>query len=410
MITTIVKKLKSFQVGENGTVLVFVGLILMPMLLILGLAVDSSHGLVEKQRLQMACDAAAKAGSANGKGVAATITSQAQSVFTANTAHMTNITGPTITVNTSAKTVTVSASIVVANPFMTLGGIPTTTYSVSSTWSLNTPTANNGCIYSLDPSASGAINLNNGSQVKITGCGVYANSSSTTAVEVSGGSNLTASFLNVVGNYSVSGGSSVTTTQAPTTGASAVSNPIGTLTIPSYSSCTHNNFYASTTQTINPGVYCNGISVGGGVTLTLNPGQYIIDGGTLAPGGGATIKGSNVTIILTKQLSSSYASINISNGATAILSAPTGNTSNPFNGIVIYQNPNAPSGVTNVITGGSNLSISGIVYLPTQIINFSGGSTTNAACTILIAYDLILPQGITVNCPSTVLPNYMYSR
>jgi hypothetical protein len=49
------------------------------------------------------------------------------------------ITGPTISVDTTNKTVTVSASIVVANTFMALGGIPTSTYNATSTVPLTNP-------------------------------------------------------------------------------------------------------------------------------------------------------------------------------------------------------------------------------------------------------------------------------
>lgn len=136
MITNLVKKIKSFHKGEKGAVLIFVGLCLLPMLLMLGLAVDSSYGLAEKRKLQMAVDAAAKAGAANGGGVPATITAEAQKIFNANTANMTGITGPNISPNITANTVTVSASVIVSNVFMSMGGIPTSTYNASATASL----------------------------------------------------------------------------------------------------------------------------------------------------------------------------------------------------------------------------------------------------------------------------------
>ena len=136
MISILAEKFKSFHNAERGAVLIFVGLCLLPMLLTLGIAVDSSYGLAEKRKLQMAVDAAAKAGAANGKGVSATITSEAQKIFTANTANMTGITGPNISTNLTADTVTVSASIIVSNVFMTMAGIPTSTYNATASASL----------------------------------------------------------------------------------------------------------------------------------------------------------------------------------------------------------------------------------------------------------------------------------
>lgn len=137
MITALARKLKSFHTEDRGAVLIFVGLCLLPMLLMLGLAVDSSYGLAKKRQLQMAVDAAAKGGAANGNGVAATITSEAQKMFTANTANMTGITGPNVSPNLTAGTVTVSASILVSNVFMSMAGKPTSTYNASATASLS---------------------------------------------------------------------------------------------------------------------------------------------------------------------------------------------------------------------------------------------------------------------------------
>lgn len=136
MIRATVKKIKSLYQSDKGGVFVFVALCLSSLFLMLGLAVDSSSGLAQKRKLQMACDAAAKAGAANGNGVTATMTSEAQKVFMVNTAGMTGITGPTVSVNTATNTVTVAASIVVPNVFMAIGGIPKSTYNATATVSI----------------------------------------------------------------------------------------------------------------------------------------------------------------------------------------------------------------------------------------------------------------------------------
>jgi hypothetical protein len=137
MFHILIKKIKSLYKTDKGGVLVFVALCLSSLFLMLGLAVDSSSGLAQKRKLQMACDMAAKAGAANGNGVTATITSEAQKVFMINTAGMTGITGPTVSVNTATQAVTVAASIVVPNVFMGIGGIPNSAYSATATASMN---------------------------------------------------------------------------------------------------------------------------------------------------------------------------------------------------------------------------------------------------------------------------------
>ena len=137
MIRAIASTFQALRRGEKGAVMVFVGLCLLPLFLILGLAIDSSIGLEQKRKLQSAVDIAAKSGVANGNGVPATITSEAQKIFAANTPNMTNITGPNILVNTAANTVTVSASIAVSNTFMGLAGFTSTNYNASATVPMN---------------------------------------------------------------------------------------------------------------------------------------------------------------------------------------------------------------------------------------------------------------------------------
>jgi hypothetical protein len=60
------------------------------------------------------------------------------------------------------------------------------------------------------------------------------------------------------------------------THASPVDNPYARLAVPSYSGCTRINYKLETqrTETVSPGVYCDGIEVVSGATLNLEPGAY----------------------------------------------------------------------------------------------------------------------------------------
>lgn len=128
-----INQVRCFLNAHNGGVLVFLALCAIPLILTLGLSVDSSYGLLQKTKLRMATDAAAKAGLANGNGVTATIISEAQKVFAVNVGGMTGISGPNVSVDNNGKSVTVSASIIVPNTFMVFGGIPNSSYNASST-------------------------------------------------------------------------------------------------------------------------------------------------------------------------------------------------------------------------------------------------------------------------------------
>lgn len=133
MLKNILTKLKSWKNEDKGGVLILVGMSILPLFLMLGLAVDGSYGLVQKRKLQVAVDAAAKAGSAYGNGNYGQAQTNASIMFSATSAGMNGtITGPNVTYNSATNCVTVSASIAVPTYFMQLGGINSATYSASS--------------------------------------------------------------------------------------------------------------------------------------------------------------------------------------------------------------------------------------------------------------------------------------
>jgi hypothetical protein len=213
-------------------------------------------------------------------------------------------------------------------------------------------------------------------------------------VSLSGGASLTASNLNIVGSYNTSGGSTVTAKIK--TGAPATTDPYASLAVPSFSTsgCSPDpNLSGGKTKTIPPGCY-NGITVSGGSTLTMSAGNYVINGGGINLSGGSTVTmgagiyilfnlsggdpvtASGVSFVLTGSKSSGWASVNISGGATLTLTPPT---SGSMQGVALYLDRNAPAN-TDGFSGGSTMSITGSLYLPSQTVNYSGGSSTISAC------------------------------
>ena len=73
------------------------------------------------------------------------------------------------------------------------------------------------------------------------------------------------------------------------------------------------------------------------------------------------------------------------NGGTDIdLRAPTG-TSDPYKGVLFYQDPRAPSNGVNKLNGGSDMVLKGAVYFPNQQIQFNGDNNSSSNnCTQII--------------------------
>jgi len=139
------------------------------------------------------------------------------------------------------------------------------------------------CIYALDPSASGAIDVGGSAGVS-SACGLYDNSTSSSALIVSGGGTITAPLVGVAGGTTVNGGGST----PPSTGIAQFGGPLAYIAEPTVPSGKCSSYH---TQNISgsitaPQTYCGGIHINAGNAVTFGSDPYIIDGGgitTVAP-------------------------------------------------------------------------------------------------------------------------------
>jgi hypothetical protein len=279
----------------------------------------------------------------------------------------TTVTGVTLaSVTTPAVTVTVQRTLTTS--LMRFLGISTVTIKAKATSGM-VSTVPATCLYVLDPSAASAFVASNGASVTMN-CGLEVNSSNATAASITGAATVTATSATVVGGAVVS--NSGTITPSFTTGVAATTDPFASLPSPSVGACTQTNYnpgYGS--WTLNPGVYCGGITISNGSTAVFNPGTYIIKGGGIQFIGGSTITGSGVMFYLTGT-NSTYGSVNMSNGVSVTLSAET---SGSYLGVLFYQDRSITSSNNATFIGGSSETLTGTLYFPTTGITFSNGSS-----------------------------------
>jgi len=165
------------------------------------------------------------------------------------------------------------------------------------------------------------------------------------------------------------------------TGIRPVADPYKDVEPPSFGTCTENNFQANKSETINPGVYCGGIAVHAGATVTLNPGIYYLDGGDLAVNGNAGLTGNGVTLVFTSKNRNGFATASINGNATVNLTPPN---YGPTAGIVMFGDRRMPAGTSFKLNGGASQYFGGAVHLPTATINFSGGNGSGTSCTQIV--------------------------
>jgi Flp pilus assembly protein TadG len=405
VIGSCVRGLRALRRDRNANVTVLTALTAPILVGFVGLAIDASTWSNAKSSVQGAADqaalSAATAAMAGGSSIQNEVTSVAKLNGYANGVNGAVVTYTELT--TGAYTTTAPGYQVVITQsqnlyFSSIFLSTPPTVSGRSVAKASTPP----CILALGTSGAGIAASGGSTTISATKCDVDVDSSSASALTLSGGSSLTATDLNIMGSYQTSGGSYIggTTKINPNT---SVKNPYN-LSVPTFSGCDQTNYGTSVSATISPGVYCGGISVNGGSShLTINPGTYIINGGSFNVSAGS-VSGSGVTIVLTNK-TGTWGIVNVSGGGTLNLSAPSSGT---MQGVVIFMDPNAPS-QTNYISGGSNLSIVGSVDLPSQILNFSGGSSTGTSCLQLIAASFVFSGGSSLgrSCGSTVVPGFL---
>jgi hypothetical protein len=266
-----------------------------------------------------------------------------------------------------------------------------------------------GCIYIMDPTASGALSLS-GTPAVVSSCGVYINSNSGSALSANGTATLTASEIDIVGGYSFGG----TLHPTPITGVSPTPDPLAYLQPPDLTGMTVRSTSQVTVDgwaitTLLPGIYKGGIYVKNG-TAILSPGTYVIEGGGIGTqNSNSIITGVGVTIYNTCSnspgscsSSSDYAGFSLSGNSTVALSAPLTGT---YASILIMEDRSIPVNTySDTFGGGSTATYVGTIYAPKASITMYGNAATTSY-TILVADELSMVGNTSINNNYNALPS-----
>jgi hypothetical protein len=263
-----------------------------------------------------------------------------------------------------------------------------------------------GCMYVLDPTASKALEIKSDGDVIADNCEVVVNSTASDAIAVSNnGSTLDAASIAVTGNYTL--GSGATISPEPQTAVPPTPDPLAYLVMPTIpSTCDYTSKVVSggATETLSPGVYCNGLVVQNDLTVAnLNPGLYILKGrngaASLNVQSGATINslGTGVTFIITADDDGNYGQVNLQSGSFVNLSATTSPATNFSLGILFYQDPAAPPNIWNIFHSSTTLTLNGTLYFPTQYVELGGSGADITISGGIVAKRIKVQSDGTVN-------------
>ncbi|HXJ03226.1 MAG TPA: hypothetical protein VNH44_18555 [Micropepsaceae bacterium] len=250
------------------------------------------------------------------------------------------------------------------------------------------------CLLALDPTAADAFDISNNGVVSNPSCGVASNSNSNSSLRISNNGAVNGP-VSVVGNWSLSNNADLNGTPLQNH-AAAIPDPYVDMDLQTIPSCTAQPASGGGTISLTPGHFCTGWNYGNNVTVNLAPGFYYIDQ-QLSVGNNAILNGTGgVTIIV----NGNYA-IQFSNNVRINITAPS---TGPYAGMAFFGTRTGSVGVTQTFSNNSVLNIKGVVYFPSQTINFqNNGSTTSGGCTQVIGRLIRVSNNVNLdnNCAGT---------
>lgn len=357
---------------REGSVAATFALALIPMVGLVGAAVDYSSANSARASLQAALDAALIAGAKDGS---ANWTTAALNVFNANLkAKLAINVNPTLQL-TSTRAYTGRVTATVPSNFLGVLGVSGIDIGVNGTVTVPPSTGAYYCVMALNRTAQAALHLTGNASITINApkCVIQVNSSNSRAVELNGNAYIRSVQNCFVGGVSTVGNASLS--PAPDPACKPIPDPFANYPRPSVGACDHNNYQLSgnKTATLQPGVYCGGMTFSGPVNVTFAPGLYVIKDGVISESGG-TFTGNGVSFFLTGY----NTSLQLSGQANWHLVAAAGG---PLPGFAIFLDPDGPSGLAgsfSSLSGQSELYFEGIVYLPKQEVTVSGNASAIA--------------------------------
>jgi hypothetical protein len=134
-----------------------------------------------------------------------------------------------------------------------------------------------------------------------------------------------------------------------------------------------------------------------GANVTLAPGIYYLNQGSLSVNGGSTLTGNGVTLVFTSSSGRNYASATINGGANVNLTAPR---DGPTAGIVLFGDRLMTVGTPFKLNGGSSEIFQGAVYVPAGAVTFAGGADSTNGCLQLVANTITFVgnSNFAINC------------
>lgn len=388
---------------QKGMVTLTFAAMMVGILAFTGLAVDVGYIQFEKRKIQTAADAAAMGALremelGNTDYTAAGQNDASLNGYTNGTNNTTvTIANPPTSGAYSGQTDAIQATVqrYVPTFFMQILGQKGLYIAATATAQTSTSKGSMGaCIFVLEPTGNKAMWMTGTSALQ-TSCGIAINSSDHDALDMTGTSSLIlapTAQVGVVGGGIGSGtgwdlGSNTVmdNTQTPPVAQTPVniltfSDPLAKVNPPSASGMnvqTNGNVGSNTTVTLQPGIYCGGMTLQGNATLTS--GTYVLAGGGLTINAGANVSNTaggveiyNTTGSFSPSCPAAAAGDFQFDGHANINLQGLSVADGVGTVCMLFFEDRSVIGMSHTINGSSTSTFDGAIYFPNANVTFTG--------------------------------------
>jgi Flp pilus assembly protein TadG len=392
--------LEKFRCNTDGGIAVMFGVSVVPVAIAASVALDMANVSDVRSQLQAAADTAVLA-AATRLAVNADDSDKealARTTFDANLsaellAELTST--PDVTVDFPSKTVSMAVEVTTGTVLTRLVTDEITVHvNAAATVSPGTPI----CMMALNPSAAKSINIQGTADLIADGCAVQVNSS-----DPDNALYQTGTGTGTADSFCVHGGHDGTNfTPSPRDKCMVEKDPLEEQFAADWAaeginskSCDHTNLAqintgASTVTPLSPGVYCGGVTIKQGTVQLTKGGLYIFRNGPLYVQAHGTLKGEEVAILFTGNDTTRL----ITQAGANIITSARSAVGSRFRGLAFAQDPSSVPAKENIVIGGGQIEINGIMYFPEQPLKITGnGDIGTTAAQFAIMADTISIEG-----------------
>jgi len=360
----------------RGAIAVLTALLLPVMIGIAAYAIDTSLLLYRQERLLVATDIGAMAGAQMlAQGASDTrAAAMAEALVIANA-------GVTVT-RPAPDQLVVAASLAVPRVFSQIFGSGDVIVRADARAVFPVAATPAPCIHLDAPSAQPALTIGNGARARVSGCGVVVASGANPSIAIAGGGRLETGCLTTAGR--IDGPAAPNTCAAAQEAAATIPAPpaLPDPTVDDAEPCAPTP--GGDSARLQPGRYCDGLSVPRNGRTTGAPGRYVVEGDLVLDRGAALTLDPGSVIVLRGD-----ARIAMDARATLTLVAPD---SGPLRGVAILGTEAGSAAAPRHALGA--LDVTGLIALPGADLAILA-STVATRCTRILAGRLDIPNGGT---------------